>query len=314
MTPLDRILRSNLKLKHFQLLVALDRSRSVGRAADALSITQPAVSKSLAEIERTLGLRLFERTARGIHPTPFGEAIVRFARSTLADFERTSDELAALASGARGRTTVGTMVVATPVLLARGIALLKARSPETTVLVEEGDLAALVPKLRGGELDLVVGRLEPAHAASDLETEALYNEPMVVVSRPDDPLARRRKLAWRDLASQPWVVPPPWASMRRKFEQTLHANGLEAPRDIVEAASFLAIVSLVRERSALAFMARSVAQAFERQALVSVLAIAFRQPMPPVGLIRLRGGRRPPSADQLAECLRRVGRKIGTSA
>jgi DNA-binding transcriptional LysR family regulator len=107
------------------------------------------------------------------------------------------------------------------------------------------------------------------------------------------------------------VVPPPWASMRRKFEQTLHANGLEAPRDLVEATSFLTIVSLVRERSALAFMARSVAQAFARQSLVSVLAIPFHQPMPPVGLIRLRGGRRSPSSEQISECLRKVGREIG---
>lgn len=310
MAPVDRVLRSSLKLRHLQLLVALDRFRHVGRAADFLAVTQPAVSKSLAEIEAAFGLRLFDRSPRGTQPTALGETVVRFARSVLADFERTMDELSAMASGAKGRTAVGAMVVATPVLLARSIALLKSRSPQTTVLIEEGDLAALVPRLRGGEIDLIVGRLEPAHASADLETEALYNEPMVVVARPDHPLARRRKVAWSDLASQAWVVPPPWASMRRKLEQTFLRHRLEQPRDLVEAVSFLSIVSLVRERPAVAFLAQSVARAFAREKLVQVLAIEFRQPMPPVGIIRLRGARRPPSAEQLADCLRRVARGI----
>jgi DNA-binding transcriptional LysR family regulator len=78
---------------------------------------------------------------------------VRFARSVLADYERTRDEISAVASGAAGRTSVGAMVVALPVLLARAIALLKAQSAKTAVLVEEGDLTRLLPRLRLGELD-----------------------------------------------------------------------------------------------------------------------------------------------------------------
>ena len=290
--------------------MALDRHRHVGRAAESLSITQPALSRTLAEIESALGVRLFERSARGTRPTAFGETIVRFARSTIAEFERTTDELAALASGAKGRTTVGSMVVATPVLLARAVARLKDRAPGTTVMIEEGDLASLVPRLRAGELDLVVGRLEPAHAAPDLEAEPLYNEPMVVVAGPEHALARKPRVSWGDLAAQPWVVPPPWASMRRKLGEAFQGRRLDMPTDLVEAVSFLAIVSLVRERPAVAFLARSVARAFARERMVSVLAIGFRQPMPPVGLIRLRGGRRPPSAEQLVDSLRRVAREI----
>lgn len=313
MQPTDRVLRSNLKLRHLQLIVTLDRLRHVGRAAEHLAVTQPAVSKSLAEVEAMLGLRLFDRSSRGTQPTAFGEAVVRFARGVLADFERTSDELAALASGARGRTAIGAMVVATPVLLARAVALLKARAPRVTVHIEEGDLTGLVPRLRGGELDLIVGRLEPAHASPDLETEALYREPMVVVVGPRHRLARRRGVTWADLSAEPWVVPPPWASMRRKLGQTFLQRRLPQPEDLVEAVSFLAIVSLVRERPAAAFLARSVARAFANEGLVSILDIAFRQPLPPVGLIRLRGARRPPSAELLAGCLREVAASIPKS-
>ena len=311
MAQIDRALRSNLKLRHLRLLVALDQLRHVGKVAEHLSVTQPAVSKALAEIEQAVGLRLFDRSARGTVPTPYGESLVRFARSVLADFERTQDELASMASGAKGRTSVGAMVVATPVLLARAVALLKSRSPQTTVLIDEGDLAALMPKLRVGELDFIVGRLEPAHAGADVEMAALYDEPMVLVARPDHPLCRKRKLGWADLAEQPWVVPPPWASSRRKLEQTFVRHRLEPPVDLVEAVSFLAIISLVRERGAIGFFAQAVARQFEREGLVRILPIRFNEPIPPVGLITLRSRRRPPSAEALIECLRTVARKLG---
>jgi DNA-binding transcriptional LysR family regulator len=302
----DRLLRSNLKLRHLQLLVALDEFRHLGKAAEHLALTQPAVSKRLAEIERALGQRLFERSTRGTQPTLYGASIVRFARSTLADYERTRDELAALASGAAGRVSVGAMVVAIPVLLARGLRLLKTRSPETTVFVEEGDLGMLLPKLRIGELDFVVGRLEPYRLAADLETEALYDEPMVIVAGPGHPLAGRRRVSWDHLARQPWVSPPPWASLRIKFDQIFVNRGLPPARDLVETASFLAVLGALRERQALALVARSVARHFEGQGLLRILAIEFPAEVPPVGIVALRGSRPSPSAEALRDCLRRT--------
>jgi DNA-binding transcriptional LysR family regulator len=305
---IDRVLRSNLKLRHLQLLVALDEFRHLGRVAEFLSVTQPAVSKTLAEIEAMFGLALFERSTRGTEPTATGSSVVRFARSVLADYERTRDEIASIASGAAGRTSVGAMVVATPVLLTRAIEALKARSPQTTVLVDEGDLAHLLPKLRLGELDLVVGRLEPGYAAPDLDTEALYNEPMTVVARPDHPLARAPKVDWRDLAGLPCVMPPPYASLRVKLDQLFVRRGLQSPADLIETASFLSILTFVRQRGAIGFMARSVSQHFEREGLVKVLPLRIAVDLPAVGIITLRGRRRTPSSDHLIDCLRRAAR------
>jgi len=181
MADIDRVLRSNLKLRHLQLLVALDEFRHLGRASEFLSVTQPAVSKTLAEVERMFELQLFVRSTRGTEPTAYGATVVRFARAVLADYQRTRDELAAVAAGGTGRVSVGTMVVATPGLVVRSVQLLKQRSALTTVFLEEGDLTRLLPRLRVGELDLIVGRLEPGYAAPDLETEALYTERMCIV-------------------------------------------------------------------------------------------------------------------------------------
>lgn len=306
MADIDRALRSNLKLRHLQLLLALDQFRHLGRAAEFLSLTQPAVSKSLAEVERMLGLDLFLRSTRGTEPTAEGATMVRFARQVLADYERARDEIAATARGAAGRIHVGAMVVATPTLLTEAVARLKAATPQTAVAIEEGDLTRLLPRLRMGELDLFVGRLEPGYAAPDLETEALYDEPMCLVARPDHPLARARRPTWAQLAAEPWVVPPAWASSRVKLEQLFFRHQLQPPTDLIESASYLMTVAFVRQRPALGFVAASVGRHLEREGLAKRLALEVPIELPPVGLITLRGRLRTPAAERLIGCLREV--------
>lgn len=308
MSQIDRVLRSNLKLRHLQLLVALDEFRHLGRVAEFLSVTQPAVSKVVSEIESMFGLTLFERSTRGTNPTTSGASVIRFARIVLAEYERTKDEIAAAASGAAGRVSVGAMVVATPVLLARAVQLLKQASPQSTVFVEEGDPAHLLPELRVGTIDLFVGRLEPAYAARDIEMEALYNEPMTVVVRSDHPLANKAVIHWSDLAASPMVMPPPYASLRAKLDQLLLRHTSGAPPDLIETASFLATLTFVREQQAVGFMARSVAKRFEREGLVRILKLAIPLALPPIGIITLRGRRATPTIDRMIECLRRAAR------
>ena len=310
MAQIDRVLRSNLKLRHLQMLVALDQFRHLGRAAEFLSVTQPAVSKTLAEIESMFGLPLFERSTRGTEPTAAGASVVRFARSVLAGFDRTRDEIAAEASGAIGRTSVGAMVAATPVLLAPAVERLKARSSRTTVLIDEGDLTRLLPKLRLGELDLFVGRLEPGYASPDLETEALYDDPMVAVLRPGHALLAPGAASWQALAEQPCVLPPPWASLRVKLEQQFFAHELHPPADIIESASFLVQLTFMQQRGAVAFMARSVARHHAQLGMVALLDLPVRIALPPVGLITLRGQRMTPVTAALVECLRDEARLL----
>lgn len=318
MLHLDRVLRSNLKLRHLQLLVALDQFRHLGRAAEFLSLTQPAVSKTLAEIERLFGLALFTRSTRGTEPTDYGQTVVRFARAVLAEYDRTQDDIAAIASGAAGRVSVGAMVVAMPELLTGAVARLKAQSSQTRVVIEEGDLTRLLPRLRVGELDLIVGRLEPGYAAPDLRTEVLrVDEPMVIACRPDHALTRCGADGapdWDALAAAPWVVPPAWASSRVKLNQLFYRHGRHPPTDLIESASFLVTLTFLRERGALVFVARGVAQALEREGLAVALPVAVPIELPPVGIITLAGRELTPASGQMVACLRAVAQEAGLAA
>lgn len=323
MAHIDRALRSNIKLRHLQLLVALDEFRHLGRTAEFLSISQPAVSKTLTDIEKMLDLELFTRSTRGTEPTAAGEALIRFARGVIAQYERTREEIDAAGTGTMVRARVGAMGAALPVLLNRAVALLKTRSAQATVLVEEGDLTHLLPKLRLAELDLIVGRLEPGYAAPDLATEALYNEPMSAVVRVGHRLAspagktRARRSApaasWDDLAGLPCVMPPPWASLRVKLEQAFLARGLEPPSDRIETSSYLAVAAFVADSDAVGFLARSVAARLASQGQLQVLDLAVPVELPPVGIITMRERSLPGGAGQLIECLRLAGGEVGST-
>lgn len=313
MAHIDRAFRSNIKLRHLQLLVALDEFRHLGRTAEFLSVSQPAVSKVLAEVEKMLGMTLFTRSTRGTEPTAAGESLVRFARSVLAQYDVTRDEIEAVASGAAGRVRVGSMGATMPVLLARAVTRLKDHSPRATVLVEEGDLTHLLPRLRLSELDVIVGRLEPAYAAPDLVTEPLYEEPMVAIVAAGHALARKTRASWADLARHPLVMPPPWASLRVKIEQAFHRHGQQPPADVMESSSYLAVTTFVAQRHAVGFVARTVGQQLQDEGRFRVLPMTVEVELPPVGLITLRDRRPASSVTELIDCLRVEARGIAKS-
>jgi len=310
MASIDRALRSNIKLRHLQLVAALDEFRHLGRTAEFLLVSQPAASKMLIEIENMLGMQLFIRSTRGTEPTAAGTSLVRFARSVLAQYERTRDEIAAVASGAAGRTRIGAMSGTLPVLLSRAIDILKQTSTHASVLVEEGDLTHLLPKLRINELDFFLGRLEPGYAAPDLVTEPLYREPMTAIAPAGAPLARLKKVAWRDLASRPCIMPPPWASLRVKIEQEFYRHGLTPPTDLIETSSYFAITTLARQLDAVGFVARSVGMHLQEQGLLKILPLDIPIELPPVGIMTLRGHRLTMASEHLIVAIRQAAQEL----
>ena len=155
-----------------------------------------------------------------------------------------------------------------------------------------------------------MGRLEPAYASPDLETEALYEDPMAAVVCTGHPLADVRAVQWADIAAQPCVLPPPWASLRVKLEQQFFAHELHPPADIIESASFLVQLTFMQQRGAVAFMARSVARHHAQLGMVALLDLPVRIALPPVGLITLRGQRMTPVTAALVECLRDEARLL----
>jgi len=302
----DWYLRSRLRMRQVLLLAALDEHRNMHRAAASLSMTQPAATRLLADLERLLGMRLFERSARGLTPNAYGESLVRHARVMLATLDHARDDINALASGTEGKIVLGALLVAAPVLVPRAVSQFKQRHPGHTVLIREGTSAVLTPRLLRGELDLIVGRASSDLPSEGLKFEAFYSEPMQVIARPDHPLASRRGLRLARLADEQWIVPTPEAAYRRRLEGAFRQAGVEPPRRIVESHSILTNIALVRETDMLAVMPRDVAQQYSGLGLVRILPVGLPAPSGPVGVVTVLGRTLPPAAADLIQALRQV--------
>ena len=180
-----------LKSRQLLLLIALAEAKSLRRAAAELGMTQPAATKLLQDLERTLGFSLFERGPRGMQPNTYGETVIRHARLVVTDMTRTRLELAALASGATGRIRIGAVISAIPFLLARAVGRLKQEYPGLFVAIEVGTSDALVPQLASGELDVLLARPLVLAERPEFTYEELTDEPLHIVARRSHPLARR---------------------------------------------------------------------------------------------------------------------------
>jgi DNA-binding transcriptional LysR family regulator len=304
----DWYLRSRLKMRQVLLLVALDEQRNMHRAAASLRMTQPAATRLLGGLERMLGLRLFERGPRGLAPNAYGESLIRHARAMLSTLEHAREEMNSLAEGASGRIAVGALLVAAPVLVPLALARFKQRHPNHTVLVQEGSATALLPALRRGELDLVVGRVSSDVPSEGLEFEAFYSEPMQVVARPGHALARRRALRLRDLAGEMWIVPAPDAPYRRRLDAAFRQAGVTPPHRLVESVSIAVNKMLVQRSDMLGVMPRDVAREYAALGLLRILPVKLPPPSGPVGVITAIGRPLPPAATDLIQALRETAR------
>jgi DNA-binding transcriptional LysR family regulator len=302
MSQLDWYLRAQLKPRQLHLLVALDDLRHLGRAAASLHVSQPAVSIALGELEKGLGLTLFERGARGVQPNAYGECLIRQARAILACLGQARDDLQALQSGAAGRIVIGALPATTPGLLPRALRLLKRAAPGTRVVVREGAMEALLPELHRGTLDLVVGRLTDAGDA--IAQEALHAGHGVVVAGPDHPLARRKRLAWKDVAPYPWVLPPEGTLSRESLENTLRRHGVGMPEDAIETLSIHVIAGYLQIAPALGLLAEPVARHYLDWGWLERLPLALPEPPRPIGMTWSRLKAVTPALERFMQCLR----------
>jgi DNA-binding transcriptional LysR family regulator len=286
---LERRLRLDLKPRHLQLLVALDEYRSLVKVADAIHITQPAVSKSLAEIERMLDVSLFERGPRGLTPTVYGECVVRHARNLLSGFRRARDELLALRTGGSGTVTIAMLPTATTRLVPRAVLRLKERAPGSTVVLREGAIQDMLAELRGERVDVIVGALPRDIREPGLQSLVLLEEdPIVCVAGRHHPLAAQDSLEWKALAPYPWIVPPETTAVRLPLEDWLEQQGLPLPVDRIESVSLTANLTLLQESLSIAFLSRNNADHLAAQGLVAVLPLELRELSGPVGALWLR--------------------------
>jgi len=305
--------RTRLKTRQLLLLVALDEEGNIHRAADALSMSQPAASKLLRELEEMLDAPLFERMPRGMRPTLYGEVMIRHARAVVGSLDQAREEVLALKSGQLGRVAVGTITSPAVSLLPAAIAQVKQHHPGLSVSVEIDSSNVLLESLAQDKLDLVIGRLSAEHDKLHLRYEPLAEEQALAVARPGHPLLAEQSLTLADVVDASWVVPPAQSVLRHRFELMFQRQSLAPPSNVVESAELLFVTSLLSQSDMLAVLAAEVAHYYAAHGLLSILPLDMPLHMDDFGIITRTGQLLSPASTQVVRALKQVAGELNGS-
>ena len=238
-----RLMRS----AHLQALSAVVEHRNFSLAARAQHMSQPSVHRAARELERLIGVPLFEKTSFGITPTREAEKLARRARLAFAEIAQARAEVHALSGGESGRTVIGAMPLARSFLVPTALLEFTQQYPEHSVAIVEGTYEHLLASLRSGEADFLIGALRNPAPVADVVQEHLFDDPLAIIVRAKHPLLSRRRVTVAALSKYPWIVPRAGTPLRAHFNEMFETAGLPAPTRAIECNSLIAARALLLE-------------------------------------------------------------------
>jgi DNA-binding transcriptional LysR family regulator len=301
----DRIGR-RIKLRDLHVLMSVAQTGSMSKAAKMLNTTQSAVSRSIAELESAVGLRLLDRTSRGVAPTPYGRALLDGGAAVFDDLRQAVRNIEFLSDPTLGHIKVGANEATVAGLIPAVFGRLRQRHPGisihvTPVLAPEQQYRAL----RERELDLVVGRV-PSPAEEDIHADILFHDHMIVVAGSENAWARRRKVDLRDIADEPWSVPPPDIPAGALVADAFRTCGLRFPPRGAAMGSVHLFSTLVAGGPFLGIFPASLLRLNPN--LPPLRQVAVRLPIAPwpVGAMTLRNRTLSPVTQLFVDCAREL--------
>jgi DNA-binding transcriptional LysR family regulator len=256
--------QQKLTVRHLRLIGVLGRELSVARCADVLHTSPSAVSRGLAEIEALLGATLFERTTRRFGPTALGQNLIWHAEQILSQLDKAESEFNAITRGDGGALNIGFIGAFSPRILAEAIRLARGAMPKLRISLHSNFADGLVVDLMRGRCDLLLTHLDVRQFGEDLVAEVLYEEHISVLASVRHPLARRKRLSWRDLSDHPWAITPVQTLTRRTVERNLRVNADQRSPVVVETMELHYIIELVQNAGFLTAMSSRLANWFEQ--------------------------------------------------
>jgi LysR family transcriptional regulator, pca operon transcriptional activator len=224
----------HIKFRHLQCFLAVSQHRNLHRAADALSITQPAVSKTLKELEDILGVRLFERGRAGAVLTREAEIFFKHAQTSVSALEQAQLAMAHVRGMASPILRIGASPTLTGSFLPAVLLVLGERLPHLQVSLLTGTTAQLMMQLREGEFDLALCRHVEPEQMVGLSFEYLFIDPLVAVVRPGHPLLQTASVRPADVGAYTAVLPIKGSVNRQVVDKLIHDLGLGTPTNFIE--------------------------------------------------------------------------------
>lgn len=288
---------ARLSLKHLRLIAAIAEHRQLSVAASVLSITQPAASRSLAEVEAMVGAPLFERHPRGMRATLLGEGLARRARLILDEVGRAAEEVSQLSHGRGGVVRIGSVTGAAVGYVVPAIRALKVAAPGVEIHVEVATSDELAAGLAAMRLDIILGRIPAGARPGDFAAERARGERVRLIASAGHRLAGRARVGLADLVDDPWVMQGPGAPIRRAIEEAFLDLGLAPPGNVVNSASLLVTLAMLRDADVVTPVSQEVAGLLTgARGGLMILPLIEEITVPPYSLITLRNRSLSPAA------------------
>jgi len=223
-----------VQLRHLNYFLEVLETKSLSKASKKLNVTQPALTKAIRRLEEELGVPLFVRGSRGMIGTEFAESLRGFAQASGDGYKRSLQELKAIRGGKTGTVTIAAPPLLVATMLPRALVAFHKASPDVRVLVKIA-IAELFDFLADGECDLVLAmQPKPEKRFPGFEENVFTDDRMMVVARPNHPIAKVARPQVKHVAQYSWVLPTSGTILRDRLEAIFEEAGASPPRCTME--------------------------------------------------------------------------------
>ena len=299
----DRIGR-RLKLHDLHILMTVAESGSMGKAAKALGISQPSVTKAISDIEHTIGVRLLDRLAEGAVLTVYGRALVKRGISAFDELSQGFRDMDILSDPTAGQVTIGCPEAIASGVLGAVLARFCAQFPRVVVNVEAANnITHEYQMLRERKVDLLLGSITRPFVEEDLDAQVLYEDRPYITAGATNRLALRRRVEVAELLEQQWILPGE-SILRSVLEEALEAKGFAVPRMGVKSYSVQQRITLLATGRFVSADSRSVLRYNSAASSVILLPVDLPIRSWPVAIVTLKGRTINPVVQTFVDCVR----------
>ena len=307
--PWDDRTKRRLKLRDLDILLAVVETGSMGKAANRLNISQPAVSKAIVELENAVGVRLVDRGRRGVIPTPYGVALAKRSLAIFNDLRQGLQDIEFLADPTKGDIRIGTTEPVAAALVSPAIDRLSRKHPRISVHIVAGDTATLYKNLIERNIELAVCRMI-GELPDELAAEVLFYDTFVVMTAAKNPLTRRRKLTLAELRNEPWALLPWDSFFGALVAEAFRAGGHEPPRATVLSLSEYIKNEILATGRFLTVLPGFMLKVEGRYPPLKALAVTLPNKPMPIGIITLKNRMLTPLAQLFIENIRAAAKSM----
>jgi DNA-binding transcriptional LysR family regulator len=306
----DTRIGRKIKLRDLHILLAVVQAGSMAKAGAQLAVSQPAVSKAIAEMEHALGVPLVDRSARGVEPTRYGRALIKRSLAVFDELKQGIKEIEYLADPTVGDVSIGSTEPLSAGLVTHVIDRLSSQHPLISFQVVQGDPATLRRHLGERAVEIVLTRMFDRRVEENLNAEILYEDSLVVVAGTESRWARRRRTALADLVNERWVLYPPDSLLGLTVIKAFQDSGLEPPRAAVTTLSLSTRTSLLATGHFLSMLPAGALKFSARNAGIRALSIDLPTTKQPIGLVTLKNRALSPVAQLFIDCAREIAKPL----